>query len=188
MEELRGLAAEVRKAVSDKGGKVIYEYNEFYGDPEPGPPVNEAGLSEPLINMLRARGIERLYRFQWEAVSLVNKGEDVVVISGTGTGKTEAFMIPVLERALRSRGEVVALLVYPTKALARDQARRLSSMMSGVGVPFAILDGDTPRDERRRIYENPPPILITNPDMLHVGLALSKDYRELWGHRPAGLR
>jgi DEAD/DEAH box helicase domain-containing protein len=179
MEELRGLAAEVRKAVSDKGGKVIYEYNEFYGDPEPGPPVSEAGLPEPLINMLRSRGIERLYRFQWEAVSLVNKGEDVVVISGTGTGKTEAFMIPVLERALRSRGEVVALLVYPTKALARDQARRLSSMMSGVGVPFAILDGDTPRDERRRIYENPPPILITNPDMLHVGLALSKDYREL---------
>ncbi len=179
MEGLEELADRVRRAVSAKGGKVIYEQDEVQGDPSPGPSIEEVDVPPALRDALRSRGIERLYGFQWEAIKLIEGGKDVVLVAGTGTGKTEAFLIPLLKRGLRASGEVSSILVYPTKALARDQARRLSSLISGTGVSYAVLDGDTPRDERRRIYENPPAVLITNPDMLHVGLALSKDFRDL---------
>ena len=179
MESLQGLVDRVRRAVAAKGGRVIHEHDEVQGDPAPGPSIDEVDLPHSLRESLRARGVERLYGFQWEAIRLVEAGKDVVLVAGTGTGKTEAFLIPLLKRGLKSVGSVSSILVYPTKALARDQARRLSSIMSGTGVSFAVLDGDTPREERRKIYENPPAILITNPDMIHVGLAMSRDFREL---------
>ncbi len=179
MEELQGLADRVSRAAAAKGGRVIYEHDEVQGDPSPGPSIDEVDLPPSLRESLRARGVERLYGFQWDAIRLIEGGKDVVLVAGTGTGKTEAFLIPLLRRGLKSKGEVSSILVYPTKALARDQARRLSSLISGTGVSFAVLDGDTPRDERRRIYDSPPAILITNPDMVHVGLAMSKDFREL---------
>ncbi|MGC9071781.1 MAG: DEAD/DEAH box helicase [Acidilobus sp.] len=179
MEGVEELAEKVRRTVTEKGGKVVYEHHEIYGDPDPGPSLDEIEVPSVLRDALRSRGVERLYRFQWDAIYQIERGNDVVIVAGTGTGKTEAFMIPILKRALRSRSGVSSVLVYPTKALARDQAKRLSSLITGTGVTFAVLDGDTPREERKRIYENPPSILITNPDMIHVGIALSKEFREL---------
>jgi len=69
--------------------------------------------------------------------------------------------------------------MYPTKALAKDQRLRLTRICFSVGATSAIYDGDTPEHERRAIAENPPSVLITNPDMLHYGLAYSARFRRL---------
>ena len=119
---------------SDKDYLVTYKLMEME-EPELGPRVEELGLSEPLIYSLKERGIERLYWFQAEAIRLILKGKDVVIVAPTGSGKTEAFTIPILERLVRGmeivgfrtgKGVVKALFVYPTKALAQDQLRALA--------------------------------------------------------------
>ena len=94
MEDAVALSRRVKEAVIKKGGKVIYEYDESFGDPDPGPSINDIDLPPTLREALRSRGIERLYKFQWETISEIEKGHNVVVVAGTGTGKTEAFMIP----------------------------------------------------------------------------------------------
>ena len=178
--DLGGLLELVRGVVAKGGGRLIYYYPEVSDEPSPGPRVDEIPVPREVAGSLARLGISRLYEFQWRAFKEISEGHDVVITAGTGTGKTEAFLLPVLSSIIsEGRPGAYALLVYPTKALARDQARRLDALISGSGVRYAILDGDVPAAERRRIYEDPPPIIITNPDMIHVGLALSKDFRNL---------
>ncbi len=174
----RGLSDLLRKVVEGKGGRLIYLYREAEGEPELGPGISGLPLPDKLKSALEAEGIHRLYRFQQEAIDEIEAGRDLVIVAGTGTGKTEAFLLPLVARVLRQRGNRF-LLVYPTKALARDQARRLSPLIASVGLRYSVLDGDTPASERRGIYEDPPPFIITNPDMIHIGLAESKKFREL---------
>ncbi|MEM2822990.1 MAG: DEAD/DEAH box helicase [Thermofilaceae archaeon] len=162
--------------------KFVYVAVERPSPPDPGPPVEHVVKSEELRAALRGRGIERLYRFQAEAVRLLGSGRNVLIAAGTGTGKTEAFLIPILERVLEEpyRPEVRALLVYPTKALARDQLSRVNSLVSSVfGVRALVFDGDTSEREREVIYQMPPQILVTNPDMLHYGIMRSPRFRDL---------
>ncbi len=166
----------LRRAAEESGGRLAYVKREEAGDPEPGPRVSEAGLAPRVASALEALGYERLYRFQHEAYRAWASGSDVFIVSGTGTGKTEAFMIPALETALEGG---MTVILYPTKALARDQMLRIQRFASAVGVGAAVLDGDTPREERSRIYEDPPGILVTNPDMLHYGMAFSDRFRRL---------
>lgn len=157
--------------------RVVYVRREEVGEPPLGPSVEEAGLDPRVASALRSMGIERLYAYQYEAYKLIAGGRDVVITSGTATGKTEAFIVPVLDRVLRDRCR--ALVMYPTKALAKDQRLRLTRICFSVGATSAIYDGDTPEHERRAIAENPPSVLITNPDMLHYGLAYSARFRRL---------
>lgn len=173
------IVEEIRR---DSARKVVYVAVEKPSPPEPGPPVEEVVRSEVLREALRRRGVERLYRFQAEAIRLIESGRNTVIVAGTGTGKTEAFLIPVLERVLEDplRQAVRAILVYPTKALARDQLARVNSLVASVfGVRALVFDGDTSEREREAIYAHPPQILVTNPDMLHYGLMRSERFREL---------
>lgn len=128
-------------------------------DLEPPPP--------PLLRTrLTQRGIEGLYRHQVRAVTLLRSGADTVMVAGTASGKTLAYQIPVLESVLD--GEGTALLIYPTKALAQDQLRSLRAF----GIPEVradTYDGDTPGNERARIRRRAN-VVLTNPDMLHVGI------------------
>lgn len=166
----------------DDSRRVVYVAVEEPSPPEPGPPVEEVVKSEALREALKKRGIERLYRFQAEAVRLIRSGRSTLIVAGTGTGKTEAFLIPILERVLEEpyRPAVRAILVYPTKALARDQLARVNSLASSVfGVRALVFDGDVGEREREAIYAMPPQILVTNPDMLHYGLMGSPRFREL---------
>ncbi|MCE4612172.1 MAG: DEAD/DEAH box helicase [Desulfurococcales archaeon] len=158
------------------GGKISYVAEESHGDPEPGPSPGDAGLSPKLAAALEELGYSRLYKFQYESLEAWRRGEDLIIVSGTGTGKTEAFMIPVLEGALRGERSII---IYPTKALARDQVWRLSKIASRAGVRVEVLDGDTPKSVRSRIYAHPPEVLVTNPDMIHYGLAFSHSFRDL---------
>jgi DEAD/DEAH box helicase domain-containing protein len=116
---------------------------------------------------LKARGIDSLFAHQAESLAAARRGEHVVVATGTASGKTLAFNLPVLE-ALAAEPKLRALYLYPTKALAQDQARALTDL----GVPRvkpAIYDGDTEHERRWQIRKWANAIL-TNPDMLHVGV------------------
>ena len=136
-----------------------------------------AHLSQKLQDALRKRGISRFYRHQAEAILVALEGENVVLQAPTASGKSLAFQVPMLESLLREANGH-ALMLYPTKALAfdqRDQLEKLSAHIQGREIESWWYDGDTTRDERKPLRENPPPILITNPDMLHSSFLAHAD-------------
>jgi DEAD/DEAH box helicase domain-containing protein len=125
-----------------------------------------SGLDPSLLKALRENGIDRLYSHQREALKVV-ASSNLIVTSGTASGKSLAFNLPVLDGIARDPKRR-ALYLYPTKALAQDQARKLSELRPP-HLREAIYDGDTPREERAAIRRNNN-LILTNPDMLHVGL------------------
>ena len=140
------------------------------------------GLDPALSRALHAAGIDALYRHQADALDAARQGRHVVIATGTASGKSLAFGLPVLDAIARDR-DTRALYVYPTKALARDQARALARMQPP-NLRAAIYDGDTPRGERTQIrrWAN---LILTNPDMLHTGMLPSHSG---WANTLAGLR
>jgi DEAD/DEAH box helicase domain-containing protein len=129
-----------------------------------------------------AVGLPQLYAHQREAWDAARRGEHVLVATGTASGKTLAFNLPVLDAIARDPA-ARALYLYPTKALAQDQFRTLASYRLR-GLRPAIYDGDTPVGERRAIRRGANAIL-TNPDMVHVGILPNHDR---WGDVLANLR
>ncbi|HVU77146.1 MAG TPA: DEAD/DEAH box helicase [Gaiellaceae bacterium] len=129
-----------------------------------------------------AIGVDRLYTHQRAAWDAAARGEHVLVTTGTASGKTLAFNLPVLD-AIAREPKTRALYLYPTKALAQDQFRTLSSYRVPRLRP-AIYDGDTPTEQRWQIrkWSN---AILTNPDMLHVGVLPNHDR---WGDVLANLR
>ncbi|ANM29307.1 hypothetical protein ABI59_06435 [Acidobacteria bacterium Mor1] len=128
---------------------------------------------QQLQEALRYRGIEQLYAHQARATDLARSGKNVVAVTPTASGKTLIFALPVLESALEDPRSK-ALFLYPTKALAQDQVGSLGELSSALGpfrTPrFEIYDGDTPQHRRKKIRADPPEVLVTNPDMLHMGI------------------
>lgn len=175
---VREVDAELKSMYPGSGASVIYERVEETGEPEPGPSIRDIGLPDPIVKALLRKGIERLYRFQYEAYRHILNGENTVISAGTGTGKTEAFLLPVIKRVVEGDGwNPRAMVLYPTKALARDQLNRFIEYTVYPAVSFAVYDGDTPVRLRRRIASNPPSIIVSNPDMLHTGLIYSPHVR-----------
>ncbi|WP_338599426.1 DEAD/DEAH box helicase [Sulfolobus tengchongensis] len=170
------ILSEINEKLKTFNAKLAHVYTETFLEPELGPNVIELDIDEKLKKSIIQYGIERLYKYQYEAYRKIKNGENIMIISGTGTGKTEAFLIPILDLALKGERSV---LVYPTKALARDQLTRIYRLAGELDLNVGIFDGDTPEKERERLYKNPPHILITNPDMIHLGLALSNRFRFL---------
>ncbi len=165
----------------DPARKIVYIHVEQPKKPEIGPRVEEVIKNKDLIEALKRKGIKRLFRFQHEAIKEVKKGENIFIVAGTGTGKTEAFLLPILEEISKKPYDgVKAVLIYPTKALARDQLKRILEYTSTFfGLRAEVLDGDTPDKKRKIIYTYPPQILITNPDMIHFSLQYSKEFQKL---------
>ena len=124
---------------------------------------------------LAARGLTRLYSHQAEAAEAAARGEHVIVSTGTASGKTLAFNLPVLN-ALAAEPKLRALYLYPTKALAQDHARTLAAFRLP-RLRAAIYDGDTDSERRWQIrkWAN---VILTNPDMLHVGVL---PHHDRWG-------
>jgi DEAD/DEAH box helicase domain-containing protein len=123
-------------------------------------------LNPAVAEALRARGVHELWAHQlaaWEA----SAASDVIVTTGTASGKSLAFNLPVLD-ALARDPRARALYLYPTKALAQDQARALAELRLP-GLRPAIYDGDTPRESRAQIRRQAN-LILTNPDMLHMGI------------------
>src|SRR5690348_4284852 len=144
--------------------------------PEPVPDY----LSPALLESLERTGVDKLWSHQAAALESAWEGPTVVT-TGTASGKSLAFNLPVLD-TLAHDPRARALYLYPTKALAQDQARKLSELRA----PFmrhAIYDGDTPRDERRAIRGRSN-LILTNPDMLHIGVL---PHHRNWGDVLANL-
>lgn len=137
-------------------------------------------LDPSLAEGLRGAGIEALYVHQLEALRAAGRG-NVIVTTGTASGKSLAFNLPVLSGLLGDPHRR-ALYLYPTKALAQDQARKLSEL--GLeGLRHAIYDGDTPREDRPRMRRSSN-LVLTNPDMLNVGVL---PHHKRWGDFLANL-
>ena len=140
-----------------------------------------AGLDPRLRDALRAQGIERLYTHQAQAVEAALRGENVVVVTGTASGKTLCYNLPVLN-SLLTDPHARALYLFPTKALAQDQLAALTAYPAIPPAQLATYDGDTPRSQRSAIRKRAR-LLITNPDMLHTGiLPHHTRWAELFAH------
>ncbi|MGH2914895.1 MAG: DEAD/DEAH box helicase [Solirubrobacteraceae bacterium] len=124
-------------------------------------------LSPGVARALHAAGIEHLYDHQEQALLAAFDGPTIVT-TGTASGKSLCFQLPTLETLSTDR-TARALYLYPTKALAQDQARSLHRFGMNTSLRPAIYDGDTPRQERSAIRKRSN-LVITNPDMLHVGI------------------
>jgi DEAD/DEAH box helicase domain-containing protein len=126
-------------------------------------------LPDALKLALQARGLHRLYSHQREAWDAAQRGEDVVVVTPTASGKTLCYTLPVVSAALAQHAK--ALYLFPTKALAQDQVAELLELnrAGDLGIRTATFDGDTPGDQRQAIRLNGD-IVVTNPDMLHQGI------------------
>ncbi|MFL5917376.1 MAG: DEAD/DEAH box helicase [Gaiellaceae bacterium] len=125
-------------------------------------------LPDELDEKLRAAlPFDALYEHQRAAWDVAARGEHLILATGTASGKSLAFNLPVLDAIAREQKER-ALYLYPTKALAQDQARALNELRAP-NVRAAIYDGDTPGERRWQIrrWAN---VILTNPDMLHVGV------------------
>ncbi len=138
-------------------------------------------LAPELVSALLRTGITGLYSHQVAALDATRQG-DVIVTSGTASGKSMSFNLPVLD-AIAADPKTRALYIYPTKALAQDQARKLAEL----GLPQlrqAIYDGDTPRDDRPGIRRRSN-LVLTNPDMLNMAVL---SHHQRWGDFLTNLR
>ena len=134
---------------------------------------------------LRGIGAGKLYSHQAQAINAARAGQHVILSTGTASGKTLAYNVPVLE-ALLVNPRARALYLFPTKALAHDQLRGLRELAGQAlgDKRFGTYDGDTPRGVRGRLRREAS-ILLTNPDMLHLGILPN---HTLWADFFANLR
>ncbi|MEV5412469.1 DEAD/DEAH box helicase [Thermopolyspora sp. NPDC052614] len=132
-------------------------------------PARQAGqarwpdwMPELLADRLRNQGVEGLWEHQLRAAEHVHRGQNVIISTGTASGKSLAYLVPAVAEILAGR---TVLYLTPTKALAADQLRMLRSLHLAQ-VRAATYDGDTPPDERSWVRQHANYVL-TNPDMLH---------------------
>jgi DEAD/DEAH box helicase domain-containing protein len=148
-----------------KDERVAYKTREDSRDPRTADIPAE--LTPAVRDALSAAGITQLYEHQSEAVYSAFEGPTIVT-TGTASGKSLCFQLPTLQ-TLTSDARARALYLYPTKALAQDQARAINAFGLHRQIRPAIYDGDTPRQERSAIRKRSN-LILTNPDMLHVGI------------------
>ncbi len=131
----------------------------------------EPAIEPRVATVIGADGIAQLYTHQADAIAHARCGEHVVVVTGTASGKTLCYNVPVLESILADPSSC-ALYLYPTKALAQDQLRTLTRYLEAdpsLPLVCGTYDGDTPPNARRKL-KNEANVLLTNPDMLHSGI------------------
>ncbi len=143
------------------------------------------GLHPQLLNALHERGMERFYVHQAQAIAAALRGEDVAVVTAAASGKTLCYNVPVLN-ALLQDPQARALYLFPIKALAQDQLhawRELTADLLPADIA-ATYDGDTPSSARSQVRQTAR-LLITNPDMLHLGIL---PHHTRWQAHFAGLK
>ncbi len=133
-------------------------------------------LSDDLRKVISELGFEKETPVQTEAIPAILGGEDVLILSPTGSGKTEAALLPVFEKIRSETREqgIKALYVTPLRALNRDMLKRVQMWAKHLGLSVEVRHGDTPQSERRKQALNPPDILITTPETLQVLLIGSR--------------
>ena len=142
-----------------------------------------------------------LWAHQKQAIESIINDKPTVIATGTGSGKTESFLIPVVDHCLKTNHAgtpgVKAVLVYPMNALGNDQLDRIGKVLDNTGITYGHFYGNTARSgednypqqmtTRQRMHKTPPDILITNPMMLDWILS-DPNRRPLFTRRPGSLR
>ncbi len=128
----------------------------------------ESPLHPLLQDALAKRGLWPLYSHQSQAIDSLRAGRNVIVATPAASGKSLCYHSPVLESALSDRN-ARSLYLHPTKALTQDQHRALAELADDLPCTLGIFDGDTPLNQRSSIKKSSQ-ILLTNPDMLHLGI------------------
>ena len=135
---------------------------------------------ELIQRALMQKGISRLYAHQIEALEKIQRKEQVIISTPTASGKSLIYVLASFLQLIQDPS-AKSLFLFPLKALEQDQGKMLeewASMLPFIPKPFsAIYDGDTPVSQRKTIRQNPPAILISNPDMLHMGIL---PFHEQW--------
>jgi DEAD/DEAH box helicase domain-containing protein len=174
----------LKSILHSKKDYVVEFRNLIEPEPEIGSNLAELPVDLGIIDAAKSRKIERLYKFQEDSLEKILCGEDVVIIAPTASGKTEAFTIPIIQKISKEisritplrpkfgiKGRVLAIFVYPTKALARDQLPKVRNFADPLGINVGIFDGDTTKTERDKILTTQiPEIVITNFDTIHYHL------------------
>jgi len=141
-------------------------------------------LHPSLAAALERVGLGELYSHQSGGLARLGAGGDLLVSTPTASGKSLIYQLHALDGWLKDPG-ATALFVYPYKALAQDQLGKLRELADRLGFPefrAAIYDGDTPAPQRKAIQRDPPPVLLTNPDMLHLAfLAYAENWSAFFG-------
>ncbi len=163
--------------IFDTDDQIVYYkiLNPF--NPDPDVPLEKAGIDERSKTALKSKGILKLYKFQDEAIREIKKGKNVVIVAPTGFGKTEAYIIPVLEKIHYEGGK--AIVIYPTKALARDQEYKIKYYSFFFGLRAVRFDGDSTESERELVFGDKADIILTNPDMIDYHLRSTPKFRKV---------
>ena len=196
--EIRSLISKNNANNNELLKKILYSDKDYIvdfkileeADIQLGGKVSELPINDFLKAALFENNIERLYKFQEEAIRSIMLGKDTVILAPTASGKTEAFSIPVLQKisedishfgSLRPslKHEISAIFVYPTKSLSRDQLSKIKHFAESVGVHVNLLDGDTSKNERESILSSPPDVIITNFDVIHYHLMYRTKFSRL---------
>lgn len=130
-----------------------------------------SGIHPAVQAALKKQHISELYSHQAEAIDHVRQGDSVVIVTGTASGKTLCYNLPVVESLIEDSAATM-LYIFPTKALAQDQLRGLGGFVSpeeGIEFLAGTYDGDTPQSLRRKLRDGAN-VILTNPDMLHQGI------------------
>src|SRR5881296_1837250 len=140
-------------------------------------------LSERVRALVEDLGFRKPTPPQVAAIPRILAGKDVLVIAPTGSGKTEAALLPVLDRLTREERQGIGLLyITPLRALNRDMQGRLQRLCGALGLDVEIRHGDTPQKDRRRQSVKPPDVLITTPETLQAilpGKVMRRNLRDV---------
>ena len=155
-----------------KSSKCDVVYEKTY--PKLFPTYSEKKLTELVENKILESAIksevDNLYSFQADAFEQIKGGKDIVITAPTASGKTQAFLLPILDKIISNPnpGKISALFIYPTKALAGDQQSNIQNFTEKCGVTIQRLDGDSAKNlaYRDQILSHPPNILATNFDFI----------------------
>src|SRR2546422_8822626 len=143
--------------------------------------MESLGLDSRILEAVRALGIETFTEPQERAIPRILAGANVLLVAPTGIGKTEAALLPILDRILRDKPEPTSCLyITPLRALNRDMLRRMTFFAERLRVRVAGRHGDTTPPERAAVTRPPPGIPITTPETFQIlfpGRKLREDLR-----------
>jgi ATP-dependent Lhr-like helicase len=126
-------------------------------------------LDPRIRECLRELGIDRLTELQESSIPLLTKGKNALLIAPTGIGKTEAAVLPLLQKIMTEKPKKISLVyITPLRALNRDMLRRMSFFGEHLGIDVVVRHGDTSQKERTRQSKNPPDVLITTPETFQI--------------------
>ncbi len=145
------------------------DMNNYGNDIVPQIDIAKIVSKKEVVRCISKLGYNRISPLQYRAyVSIIKRGKSILIVSPTGTGKTEAALFPVLADIYENKlNPINAIYITPLRALNRDIANRIKNIACCFNASVEVWHGDTPRSSKKRIKENPPHIIITTPESFH---------------------